>query len=202
MAEHMEHNWGVVGWCSTLLARGTCSLFQFSDWFNKRNKGKQKSFMLCMQHQNYTVFIVPLVWPCLIWGFWQLQKHIRVFLPMSEPLHNSEDDATAVKKKRLWCCGCSNSAIRIICCPCPVFQLLVIEFPKWVQQIIYRIQQPFLWAGSDKVCGVKWLVRWLQSCRFASLYSMGALVVRIFSSTAGLSNSQTKVAFAEHYGNR
>ncbi|CAM0949967.1 unnamed protein product [Alopecurus aequalis] len=54
--------------------------------------------------------------------------------------------------------------VKFVMAAMPVFQLLAIDYPKWTQKVIEKIQGAFLWTGTDTVSGGKCLVKWSQLC--------------------------------------
>ena len=55
--------------------------------------------------------------------------------------------------------------VKFVMAVMPIYQLLAIDFPKWTMKQIEKLQRAFLWAGSDKVSGGKFLVKWTQLCQ-------------------------------------
>ena len=78
-----------------------------------------------------------------------------------------------------------------------IFQLLVVEQPKWVFKQIDKLQRAFLWAGSDSVTGGKCLVRWSVVCTPLHFGGLGIhdlhkqSIVLKFSGSARMRTAQT-----------
>lgn len=61
-----------------------------------------------------------------------------------------------------------------------IYHITSLTIPAEVLQAIDKIRRAFLWAGSDKVSGVKCKINWTSVCRPLSLGGLGILPLQKF----------------------
>lgn len=47
----------------------------------------------------------------------------------------------------------------------PIFQMIAIHMPAWLEKVIDKVRRGFLWESKEEATGGKYLVNWKMVCR-------------------------------------
>lgn len=57
----------------------------------------------------------------------------------------------------------------------PIFQMIALHMPAWLQKLIDKVRQEFLWGGQEVTIGRKCLADWKLMCRPTDFGGLGII---------------------------